>query len=353
LIRLLAEPGPGYTQAELADRFKVETRTIQRDLALWEELGARFRRAIRSGTEAHRIRVPAKTAVVPLGLSWDEALVTWLSLQQVAAQRGPNAELARLAADKLADSFQPMVRGFLKSARTSFRSVAAVLAPVDDDGEIYSVLTEAIHRHQAVRLVYRSQTSAEAAPRELLPLGLVEHRRNGAVYLIAIAPDHDDEIRKYKLTRASDIELLERSFKPPKDFRLEDHAGGSFGIYGGPGEPVRCTVRFEASVRRYLEEHRFHESQRLAPQEDGTVLASFDLTAFEEFQAWVLSFGSRARVLEPAELRVRIAAEIQRLGEVYRDGESSANRTLPEAETEPAGRSAPKARRRRKRAASG
>jgi len=47
-------------------------------------------------------------------------------------------------------------------------------------------------------------------------------------------------------------------------------------------------------VARYVSESNWHESQKLTPQKDGSVLAEFQLSDTEEIKRWIMSFGQHA-----------------------------------------------------------
>ena len=49
--------------------------------------------------------------------------------------------------------------------------------------------------------------------------------------------------------------------------------------------------------------NRNYPSQKITTQEDGSLLAEFDLDGTEEIKRWVMSFGRHAEVLGPEELR--------------------------------------------------
>jgi proteasome accessory factor B len=64
-------------------------------------------------------------------------------------------------------------------------------------------------------------------------------------------------------------------------------------------------------------EARWHPSQKLTAQRDGSLLAEFMLNSTEEIKSWVLSFGVHAVVLEPSTLRDEMRAEIQSMLGLY------------------------------------
>jgi len=69
-----------------------------------------------------------------------------------------------------------------------------------------------------------------------------------------------------------------------------------------------------------VQESKWHDSQKLAQQKDGSVLAEFQLSDTEEIKRWIMSFGKHAVVLEPEELREEIKEE---LGFLFREYEAA------------------------------
>jgi proteasome accessory factor B len=78
--------------------------------------------------------------------------------------------------------------------------------------------------------------------------------------------------------------------------------------YSGHGD-VHVVIRFSREVSRYIEESRWHASQPIAKQKDGSLIAEFNLNGTEEVKHWLMSFGTHAIVLEPASLRQAVIQE--------------------------------------------
>ena len=105
-------------------------------------------------------------------------------------------------------------------------------------------------------------------------------------------------------------------FTRPDDFDLHEHLAKSFGVFHGDGN-VHVRIRFAPTVARYVQESNWHPSQEITPQEDGSLLAEFDLDGTEEIKRWVLSFGRYAEVLEPEVLREGIVLEAEAMLREY------------------------------------
>jgi len=98
-----------------------------------------------------------------------------------------------------------------------------------------------------------------------------------------------------------------RSYSVPEDFDFKDFTQRSFGVF--QGEPVKVRVWFSPEVAGYVKEKIWHESQEIHPQDDGSVVFEAEVAGTIEIKAWIMSWGSQARVLEPESLRDEIRAE--------------------------------------------
>jgi predicted DNA-binding transcriptional regulator YafY len=135
--------------------------------------------------------------------------------------------------------------------------------------------------------------------------------------LVGWSPQRE-EICHWKVSRIEDAEVTQVPFQRPDDFNLEQHLAKSFGVYHGEGN-VKIKVQFAPAVARYVSESNWHDSQKLTPQKDGSVLAEFQLSDTEEIKRWIMSFGQHAVVQEPESLKEEIVQELNSLLAAYRD----------------------------------
>ena len=107
------------------------------------------------------------------------------------------------------------------------------------------------------------------------------------------------------------------TFERRPGFDLAEHLATTFGVYQSDGEVTRVKVRFAPEAARYVQESHWQQSQRLTKQRDGSLVAEFRLSCTEEVKRWLLSFGSKALVLEPEPLRREIEEELRSLLAAY------------------------------------
>ena len=77
--------------------------------------------------------------------------------------------------------------------------------------------------------------------------------------------------------------------------RPQDHlpclsaAEGSFDLYSGP--PTRVRLRFAPNVVRFVSRRRWHPTQELQANGDGSLDLTMTVAVTVELQSWILSFG--------------------------------------------------------------
>jgi predicted DNA-binding transcriptional regulator YafY len=149
--------------------------------------------------------------------------------------------------------------------------------------------------------------------REVDPYGMVYHE--GAFYLVAWCHWRRD-VRTFLVDRIRAVTGTGRFFAAPEGFSVREHFRDAWGLIKTRAlERVR--IRFGRSAARVVVEGRWHSSQRLERETDGSVVLEVRVAGWAELRRWVLSFGGDAEVLEPADLRASVAAEAARLGRVY------------------------------------
>ena len=90
-----------------------------------------------------------------------------------------------------------------------------------------------------------------------------------------------------------------------------------FGGVSGDGD-YEVVIEFDAWATDLLQGRQWHSSQKVTPVPGGGSHMQLRLSALEEVERWILSWGAHASVIGPAELRTRVgrtgAALAQRYG---------------------------------------
>jgi proteasome accessory factor B len=315
LLRTLSSRHCGATIKELVDELGVSEKTIHRDLETFATVGFPLEETVEQfGRKKWRLD-PAK-AQPGMAFAFDEAVALYLGRRFLEPLAGTVFwDAAQRAFQKVRACLGPGALKYLDKFSAAFYQTTFGLSDYSKQADLIDQLVQAIEERRIVLLTYQSLRSTEPTTYDAYPYGLTYHR--GALYLVGHSPDHD-AVRHWKVNRVEQLELTELRFNPPQDFDLPAHFAKSFGVFEGQGD-IHVKIRFAAPVARYVEESRWHPSQKLTRQKDGSLLAEFDLSSTEEIKGWILGFGQHAVVEEPEGLRCKMEEE---LGQIVRNYEA-------------------------------
>ena len=319
-LLLLLQTRGLLTAAELAERLEVSVRTVHRDVESLAAAGVPVE-AVRGPAGGYRLAGGYRTRLT--GLTADEAEALF-----AAGMPGPAAELGlggELATARL------KVLAALPAELQERATAASRLFHLDTRGWFRAgdrvphlpAIAEAVWHRRRVRLRYRE--GPRTVQRTIDPLGLV--LKGGAWYLVA---RRSVGMRVYRVSRVAGVRALEQRCEPPAGFELAAFSRAqpsdrlhrdldSLALLGPAPEAghrsvdekrrhardplvaalrMQVTVRISADVRRHL-----GDDQRV--EADGRVVVGFQ--TLDDAYRELLRFGADAEVLEPRELRERIA----------------------------------------------
>jgi len=313
LLRTLSTRHFGATVKELADEMGVSEKTIRRDLSVFQKVGFPLTETVEAkGRKKWRLE-PAKDQP-GLHFTFDEARALYLGRLGLDPLAGtPFWEEAQRAFQKIQTTFGVRALEYLERFGQMFHYTELGMADYSKKVDIIDALRVGIEDQRSVMMTYQSLEATEPATYRVQPYGLTYHQH--ALYLVGRS-SRRKEIRHWKVDRIEKAETTSAKFQLPKDFDLHKHFAKSFGIFHGDGD-VHVKIYFLPTAARHVSESKRHSSQQLTAQNDGSVIAEFDLNHTEEIKRWILSFGSQAAVLEPESLRVEIVEEAKALVSIY------------------------------------
>lgn len=189
------------------------------------------------------------------------------------------------------------------------RKVHVVMGGGDVLSEAPERLTAAVNailRQHVVRLRYRRFSGAEENLEAKL-YSLMVH--DGKLYLVGSAAEMP--YYPYRLARVVELQPTTEHFDYPShaEYNPATVFHDSLGVFVDP-EPCRIVVKLTKEWRTYALHHRWHSSQLVSKQPDGSVHISLHVRPCAELEQWVLQFGEHAEVLEPPALREKVAARL-------------------------------------------
>jgi predicted DNA-binding transcriptional regulator YafY len=297
-LLLLLQTRGQLTASELADRLEVSVRTVHRDVESLAAAGVPVE-AVRGPAGGYRLAGGYRTRLT--GLTADEAEALFAAgMPGPAAELGLGGELAAARLKVLAALPQELQERASRSSRL-FHLDTRGWFRAEDTVPHLPALAAAVWSGCRVRLRYRE--GGRIVQRTVDPLGLV--LKGGAWYLVA---HRSAGMRVYRVSRVASVRPLAEVFERAPDFDLR----GFWDRWSRDFEQMRArvevTVRVDEEVKRWL------PGEPRVDEEGRTVLAFAHLgDAFRE----LLRFGSQLEVLEPEELRTRIAETGREVAALY------------------------------------
>lgn len=296
----------------LAKEIEVTPKTIQRDISFMrDQLGL--------PVEYHPIKngyfyTQEVNEFPMLHLSRSDLVALFLARHALEPLRGTRLE--RMLADsfsKIAEACPGEVSIEWHELDDAFSVKAAGVLTADVT--LFGDLLDAIRGCREVSFDYHKLASSKSERRSVRPhhLGQIEH----GWYLIAYDPARE-AMRTFALQRIANLEIHKSKFSRQAGFNARDHLGGGFGVWSYAGEQQRkheVHVRFEGYAARVVAERQWHSTQAIRKiKPDGSVIEfQADLSGLEEITRWILSWGSKAKVLGPPELKQRVQDELRKM----------------------------------------
>ena len=289
---------------DLAAKYETSKRTIYRDMQALGETGVPIIAEAGKGYS-----LVAGYFLPPLTFTSEEATMLALGsdlmaqhfdAQYRAAAESATAKLETVLPTKQREQVEYLRKSivFIVPETLASESVAALLP----------TLRRALLERRTIRFHYHTRYAQDGEPakktRAADPYGMYHH--GDAWYLVAFCHLRQS-VRSFRLDRLSQLQLLEQTFDLPADFKMEED---------DDGRCVIVSVMFDEEAAPWVREARAYAVEAIAEQADG-LLVTYRVNAARDLLQWLLSWGSRVRVIEPTSLRDELAEEARKIFSLY------------------------------------
>jgi predicted DNA-binding transcriptional regulator YafY len=293
ILTILMQCGK-VTAPELARRFEVSRRTIQRDI---DDI-------CKAGIPVVTLQGGGGGISIAEGFKLDKSILTVDELNHIITGLGSIGSVTDSAKiERLIAKLSPRKQGIVSMQDRILIDLSSHYKT--SLSEKISLIQSAIEKNRLVSFRYYSPKGSEVRLAEPYFIAF----KWSSWYLFGYCLDKQD-FRLFKLNRLWELEVPERTFAP-RDIPPEKSDIGDF-----LNDTNKVTVLFDKSAEYQLVEEYGPESYK--ELEDGRLQLTVGYTNREYVVKWILGFGEKAKVAEPAELAAEIEETAKKIVANYR-----------------------------------
>jgi predicted DNA-binding transcriptional regulator YafY len=304
IIQSMLSSQAGKTAAELAGELESNLRTVYRDLESLQTAGFPIYTQRADGKNLWALLDTVRKNI-PVPFSLTELMALYFSRDLLKALHNTVfQDSIESLFQKIRSTLPPQSVEFLQNVQQTIQATQKQYKEHAKSRATIDKINAAALAKKSVSIVYFTMSRRKKTARTVDPYRIWYF--NGTFYLVGYCHLRQ-EVRVFALDRIKRLAVTDNVFTVPEDFDVEDLFGASFGVF--KGTPEQVTVRFAPAVAGYIQERVWHASQRLQPQDDGSLIFEAEVAVNQELVLWILSWGSAAEVLEPQALRENLLAE--------------------------------------------
>jgi len=296
------QSGKGWSVDALSRIFGTSRRTIFRDLKELQDAGVPYR--YDAGTGVYTIS--PEYFLPPADLNLREALSLLLLAEKVSDQiQLPFRREALLAASKIENNLPVEIRQHCSSILRNISTGSDVQASIRHNGRFdktFSQLQKAIANKRQVDFRYHSLLDGGVLDLRLCPYHMLYN--NGTWHVLGRSSFHK-KVQTFELNRISELTTAEAGFTVEEDFDVSEYLGRAWSTMP-EGQIYNVKLLFLAKVAKDVVEVKWHSTQKVTPNGDGSAIVEFRVDGLNEITWWVLGYGDQVQVLAPQALRRRV-----------------------------------------------
>ena len=325
IIQTLISSRIGKSAADLADEIECHPRTLYRDLEALQLAGFPIYDEKVEGKKLWSLLDTVRHHI-PVPFTLPELIALYFSTDMLKIFKDTVFyDSLESLSQKIRTTLPPQSLDYINNLK---QTIQIGIKPYKDYGrfrEIINRVNDACAGRRSVEMIYYTMSRRKESKRRVDPYRIWFF--SGSFYLIGFCHLRK-EIRVFTVDRIKMLHLTEEKFEIPEDFRFEEFIGRSFGVF--QGEPVHVRVRFSPDVAGYIKEKIWLSDQKIEALDDGSIIFEADVSGTDEIRFWIMSWGSKAEVIEPEALRQEIQTEAEAVLDRYSRGVMSYEEPLKE-----------------------
>jgi predicted DNA-binding transcriptional regulator YafY len=311
ILQILISSITGKSVSALAKKINCHTRTIYRDLEALQLAGFPIYDEKQNGKSVWSILDSGKKITMPLSLPELMALYFGRDLLNVLKNTVFHDSLKSLFSKiktNLPEGYITFLEQFEKNLKVGQQPYKYHM----EINETLSTINTAIEKRKCIDIKYFVISKKKKTQRRVAPYNI--WYSNGTFYIIGHCMVRKT-MRTFACDRIKTIDISDEAFKIPEDFNIDEYIQSSFGVFHG--ETTKVKIWFSSEAAEYIKEKKWHESQEIIEQGDGSILFKAEVAGIHDIKIWVMSWGAKAKVIGPKTLKEMIKAEINLLANLY------------------------------------
>jgi predicted DNA-binding transcriptional regulator YafY len=310
-ILIALQSGQNNRVCDLARLHGTSRRTIFRDLNELRDIGVPCRYDTRTGAYS----VDPDFFLPPVNLNHREAMGLLLLAHKMRNHLElPFKQAILLAAMKLENSLPTKTRLYCNAALQRIFIIAGPRERADIPAQLFEQLIEAVLKKRVVRIHYFLPRERRSVVIEVRPYHLV-YRGHG--WYVVGKSSRCERVRAFRLSWIKELTICDGCFVEDEKFDIREHIGRAWSMVA-EGRLYNVKLRFLPQVANDVAQVRWHDTQSVTWENDGSAILEFRVDGLGEITWWILSYGDQVQVLAPRDLRDKIVQIAEKTASINR-----------------------------------
>jgi len=174
--------------------------------------------------------------------------------------------------------------------------------------DVWKMVVRGLMNQRELEIQYQALYSRHPKAHVIHPYHLAN--LDGEWYLFAYEPRHR-EIVQFLVGRIESVTVSEHTFKIQANFNMRKLLADRFGrfIHSEKHEPSNVRLLFDKTLAGYISEKTWHSRQSIKTKRGGMIELCMPVPDIRDVIPWILSFGSKVKVLAPKSLAEYVRKE--------------------------------------------